>query len=77
MRFVDVGGCFVPDDGGTFIGPVGFDAGPIESPNGVLAFLNDCLRWSSSYLSNWGLEETVLALCVRVLMTLKLTARLW
>ena len=29
MGFVDIGGWVVPDVVGTFVGPVGFNAGPI------------------------------------------------
>ena len=38
MRFVDVGGSVVLGVVGTSVGPVGFDVGPIQSPNRVLAF---------------------------------------
>ena len=44
---------------------------------GYLHICSSCLRWSSSLLSNCGLEQTGLALCVKVLVTLNLTARLW
>ena len=42
---------------------------------GYLHLLNAILRWSSSSLNGW--ELMVLALCVRVLMTLYLAAKLW
>ena len=48
-----------------------------KSQPGYLHLLNACLRWPSSSFSSWGLEQAVLALCVRVLMTLYLAARLW
>ena len=50
MGFVDVGCSVVPNVVGTSVGPVGFDVGPIQSPNRVLAFhfINACLTWSSS-----------------------------
>ena len=35
------------------------------------------LRWSSSSLSSWLLEQTVLALCLRVLITLNVADRWW
>ena len=38
MRFVDVGGSVVPVVVGTSVGPVGFDFGPFQSLNRVLAF---------------------------------------
>ena len=77
MRFGDVGGLVVPDVVRTFVRPIGFDAGPIKSPNRVLVFFKACLSWSSSSLSNRGLEQAVLVLCARVLMPLNLAASLW
>ena len=78
MRFVDVGGWVVPDVVGTFVGPVGFNAGPIYfKAQTEYLYFNACLRWPSSSLSSWVLEQRVLALCVRVLMTWNLTAMLW
>ena len=43
---------------------------------GYLHFCTACLGWSSPSLSNQGLEQTVLALSVKVLVTLNLAARL-
>ena len=51
-----------------------FNVGPVQSPDRVLASLYACLRWSSALMSICGLEHTVLALYVEVLMTLSLTA---
>ena len=43
---------------------------------GYLHLLNALLRWSSSSLNSWGLEQKVLALCVRVLMTVPLQVQI-
>ena len=42
---------------------------------GYLHLFNACVRWSSSSLSNWLLEQAVFVLCLRVLMTLNFAAR--
>ena len=42
-----------------------------------LHLLNACMRWFSFPLSSWELEQKFLAVCVKVLMTLYLAARLW
>ena len=39
MQIVDVGSLVVPHVIGTFVGPVGFDVGPIQNPDRLLAFL--------------------------------------
>ena len=49
----------------------------LRAQMGYLHLCNACLWWSSSLLSNCGLELTILVLCVKVLKTLNLAARLW
>ena len=44
---------------------------------GYLHFIKTSWRCCSSLFSSWGLEHIALALCVRVLITLYLQARLW
>ena len=44
---------------------------------GYLQLLRALLRWSSSSFSRWWLEQAVLALCLKVLMTLHLADRWW
>ena len=44
---------------------------------GYLQLLRALLMWSSSSFSSWWLEQTVLALCLKVLMTLYLADRWW
>ena len=39
MRLVIVASLVVPNVVGTFLGPMGFDVGPIQSQDRVLAFL--------------------------------------
>ena len=77
MRFVDVGSSVIPGVVGTFVGPVGFDVALFKAHTGYLHFINVCLMLSSSSFNSLGLEQTVMALCVKVLMTLNLAARLW
>ena len=38
MQLVHIGSCVVPNVVGISVGPVGFDVGPIQSPNRILAF---------------------------------------
>ena len=44
---------------------------------GHLQLLMALLRWSSSSFSSWLLEQTVLVLCLKVLMTLNLADSWW
>ena len=46
-----------------------------KAHTGYVQLLRALLRWSSSSFSRWWLEQTVLALCLRVLMTLYLADR--
>ena len=48
-----------------------------KAHGGYLHLLRALLRWSSSSFSSWLLEQTVLALCLKVLMTLNLAERWW
>ena len=48
-----------------------------KSHAGYLHLLNALLRWSSSSLNTWWLEQTVLVLCLRVLITLNFADRWW
>ena len=54
--------------------PLLFDIGSRKGPFWVLRLL---LRWSSSSFSRWWLEQTVLALCFKVLITLNFADRWW
>ena len=44
---------------------------------GCLHLLNALLRWSSSSFIRWWLQQTVLALCLRVLITLNFADKWW
>ena len=60
----------VPGVVGTFSRPFGLLClmlAQLRAQTGYLHLCSACLRWSSSLLSNCGLEQTVLALCVKVL----------
>ena len=48
-----------------------------KAHTGYLHLLSACLRWSSSSLGSWLLEQTVFALCLKVLITLNLADRWW
>ena len=59
---VAVEACVVPGVTGILVGLVVillFNIGPVQSPCWIPASFNACLRWSSSSLSNWLLEQTV------------------
>ena len=49
----------------------------VRAHSGYLHHLRVSLRWSSSSFSRCLLEQTVLALCFKVLITLNLAARWW
>ena len=48
-----------------------------KAHTGYLHLLSACLRWSSSSLTSWLLEQTVLVLFLRVLITLNIADRWW
>ena len=48
-----------------------------KAHTGYVHLSSACLRWPSSSLSYWLLEQIDFGLCLRVLMTLNLAARWW